>query len=116
MEKTARLEAGRRISVGKKRQKAALGKREKRRLIQLTACLLLFLTVFFAKGMDRLADLRGHLEAAICADTDFRAAFADLPASCSFREPITLFPKTLPEEWDLQPLWFRGLQNSIPFS
>ena len=96
MEKTARLEAGRRISVGKKRQKAALGKREKRRLIQLTACLLLFLTVFFAKGMDRLADLRGHLEAAICADTDFRAAFADLGWSVAAGRPIR---ETLEEFW-----------------
>lgn len=96
MEKTARLEAGRRVYQGKKGQKATLGKREKRRLAQLAACLLLFLTVFFAKGVDRLEELRDHLGAAICADTDFRAAFADLGWSVASGRPIG---ETLEELW-----------------
>ena len=96
MEKTARFEAGRRVYQKKKGQKAALGKLEKRRLLQLAACLLLFLTVFFARGMDRLEELRNSLGAAICADTDFRAAFADLGWSVASGRPIG---ETLGELW-----------------
>lgn len=96
MEKTARVEAGRRVYVGKRGQKAALGKREKRRLLQLVACLLLFLTVFFARGVDRLEELRDRLNAAICANTDFSAAFADLGWSVASGRPIG---ETLGELW-----------------
>lgn len=96
MEKTVRMEAGRRVSLEKRGQKAALGKREKRRLLQLAACLFLFLTVFFAKGVDRLEELRDHLNAAICADTDFRGAFADLGWSVAAGRPIR---ETLGELW-----------------
>lgn len=74
MEKTT----GRRVDHRRRGQKATLGEREKRRLLQLGVCLALFLTVFFTKGLDRLTALRQELSQILRADVDFEAAFADL--------------------------------------
>lgn len=84
MEKTA----GRRLARHHRGQKAVLGEREKRRLIQLGVCLALFLTVFFAKGLDRLAALREDLSLALRSDVDFEAAFADLGWSLASGKPV----------------------------
>lgn len=79
---------GRRIYVRKSGKKAELGEREKRRLIQLAVCLVLFLTVFLAKGADKLGVLRSNLAEAIRADTDFRTAFTDLGWSIASGQPV----------------------------
>lgn len=84
MEKTT----GRRIARRRRGQKIALGEREKRRLLQLGVCLALFLTVFFARGLDRLTQLRSDLSRALQADVDFEAAFADLGWSLASGKPV----------------------------
>ncbi len=92
MERTA----GRRIYHGNRGQKVTLGEREKRRLIQLGVCLALFLTVFFTKGLDRLAELRTGLGNAIGNDVNFKAVFADMGWSLASGQPVG---KTLNELW-----------------
>lgn len=84
MEKTV----GRRAYPRTNRKKMALGEREKRRLLQLGACLLLFLAMFFAKGTDRLGRLQEELRGALHSDVDFRAAFADLGWSLASGRPV----------------------------
>lgn len=69
-------------------QKVRLGARERRRLIQLGACLLLFLTVFWAKGAGRLGDLRARLAWAITANANFDAAFSDLGWAVAAGRPV----------------------------
>ena len=69
-------------------RKAVLGERERRRLLQLGICLALFLTVFFAKGLDRLGALREDLSRALRSDVDFEAAFADLGWSLASGKPV----------------------------
>ena len=92
MERTA----GRRVYHRKRGQKVALGEREKRRLIQLGICLALFLTVFFTKGLDRLAALRSDLGKALGNNVDFKAAFEDAGWSLASGRPVG---KTLNELW-----------------
>lgn len=84
MEKTA----GRRVNRRRGARRAALGEREKRRLIQLGACLALFLTVFLTRGAQRLGTLREELSAALQGDADFRAAFVDLGWSIASGRPL----------------------------
>lgn len=79
---------GRRVAHYHRGQKVVLGEREKRRLLQLGACLVLFLTVFFAKGLDRLTELRQDLSRVLRADVDFEAAFADLGWSLASGKPM----------------------------
>ena len=82
-EGTARRTADRRRSAGRARRdrrSVALAPREKRRLLQLCVCAVLFLTVFwgrnaFSEGME---EVRGELLQVLRADTDFKAAFASL--------------------------------------
>ena len=52
-------DSGRRIYHRHKGQRTALGETEKRRLLQLGVCLLLFLTVFLAKGMGNTETMLG---------------------------------------------------------
>lgn len=110
MEKTV----GRRIERRRRGQKAVLGEREKRRLLQLGACLILFAAVFFAKGMDRLAELRSDLAQALQVDVDFEAAFANLGRSLASGQSVgksieglwtNLF---LPQERTAPPAWREG--------
>lgn len=75
---------------GRKKQKAVLGPREKRRVIQLVVCLALFLTVFIGKGIfpQRVAALRDQVLVLLRGDTDFQAVFSDLGQSISQGEPV----------------------------
>lgn len=92
MEKTV----GRRVYQKYGKQKAVLGEREKRRLLQLGICLVLFLAVFFAKGTDRLGQLRADLAATLQADVDFQAVFSDLGWSIASGRSVK---ETLDEVW-----------------
>lgn len=87
---------GRRIGQRSARKKQPLGEREKRRLAQLGACVLLFLTVFFAKGVDKLAPMREELLSALRSDVDFQAAVADLGWSMASGRPVV---ETMGELW-----------------
>lgn len=85
-------ETGRRAAPRRQKTvKAELGPREKRRLLQLVVCIVLFLAVFIGRGVmpDKMADLRLRLLETIQEDTDFRAVFAGLGRSISEGEPIT---------------------------
>jgi len=110
MEKTV----GRRIERRRRGQRTVLGERERRRLVQLLICLALFLTVFFAKGMDRLALLREDLSRALRADVDFEAAFADLGWSLASGKPVGrslsgLWADVfLPQERETLAVWAEG--------
>lgn len=110
MEKTT----GRRVDYRRRGQKAALGEREKRRLLQLGVCLALFLTVFFAKGLDRLTALRQELTQVLRADVDFEAAFADLGWSLASGKSVGqsfggLWTDVfLPKERENLPIWGEG--------
>lgn len=84
MEKTT----GRRVAHRRRGQKVTLGEREKRRLLQLGVCLVLFSAVFFAKGLDRLTVLRQDLSRVLRSDVDFKAAFADLGWSLASGKPV----------------------------
>lgn len=83
---------------GRKKQKAVLGPREKRRVVQLAVCLALFLTVFIGKGIfpQRIAALRDQVLVLLRGDTDFQAVFADLGRSISQGEPVL---DTVSELW-----------------
>ncbi len=83
--------AGRRTAGrGRAGAKRALGARERRRLLQLLVCVVLFLVVFIGKGVfpDRLSAMRDKMLETIRADTDFKAAFASLGRSISAGEPV----------------------------
>jgi murein DD-endopeptidase MepM/ murein hydrolase activator NlpD len=80
--------AGRRV-YQRKGQKAALGEREKRRLAQLATCLILFLTVFFAKGADRLGGLRQELTTVLQTNMDLNAVLASLSRSITSGQSAT---------------------------
>lgn len=79
-------DSGRRIYHRHKGQRTALGETEKRRLLQLGVCLLLFLTVFFAKGMGTLAAVREGLSGSLGTDGDFGAVLAVLKGDVSRRD------------------------------
>lgn len=83
--------AGRRTAGrGRAGAKRTLGARERRRLLQLLVCVVLFLVVFIGKGVfpDRLSAMRDKMLETIRADTDFKAAFASLGRSISAGEPV----------------------------
>lgn len=63
---------------------------QKRQLLQLVLCLVLFLTVFIGKGVfpDRIAQTGPQLLDVIRANTDFRAAFAQLGRALSEQESM----------------------------
>ena len=92
MEKTA----GRRVYRRRSGQRAVLGEREKRRLLQLGICLLLFLTVFLTKGAGRLEALRGELSAALGANVNFKNVLTDLGWSIASNRPVG---ETVGELW-----------------
>lgn len=89
-----RRAASRRKSGGK----TVLGTREKRRLLQLVVCVVLFLVVFIGKGVfpDKVETVREQLLSTLHSDTDFRAAFVSLGRSISEGEPVL---DTLGELW-----------------
>ena len=59
-------------------QKAVLGEREKRRLIQLGICVAVFAAVLLSRGSERFGALRGEVSSILRGDADFRGAFVDL--------------------------------------
>lgn len=69
---------GRRVYRRPKGQKVVLGQKEKRRLLQLGLCLIIFLGVLFIKGGERSEQLREELETAIQANADFGQALTRL--------------------------------------
>ena len=81
-----RRAASRRKSGGK----TVLGTRERRRLLQLVVCVVLFLVVFIGKGVfpDKVEAVREQLLSTLHSDTDFRAAFVSLGRSISEGEPV----------------------------
>lgn len=78
--------------------KKALGQKEKRRLIQLAVCLLVFCCVFFGRGF--LPQGAAALREALTSDTDFAAAFAQLGRSL---EPGGSVAETLGSLWGSSP-------------
>ena len=85
--------AGRRntSAVRRQRTKTALGPVERRRLLQLVICLVLFLAVFIGKGIfpAGMAEVRERILTVIRQDTDFQAAFSALGQAVSEGEPVT---------------------------
>lgn len=79
--------AGRRL-YRRRGQKAVLGEREKRRLVQLGICVAVFATVLLSRGSERLGALHGELSTALRGDADFRGAFVDLGWSVSSGQSI----------------------------
>lgn len=73
------------------KRRAALGAKEKRRLIQLALCVGLFLVVFLGKGIAPEGVLQAGetLLQYIRSDTDFQSAFSILGEALSNREPVT---------------------------
>lgn len=87
---------GRRTARRTQKKGGELGPGEKRRLLQLGACLVLFLVVFFAKGADKLETFRGDLARALGADVNVEAVFADLGWSIASGRPVG---ETLDQLW-----------------
>ena len=79
---------GRRINRWKQGKRAVLGEREKRRLLQLGACLLVFLTVFAVKGVDRLASLRSELSGILGTNANFGVAAERLGWALRTETPV----------------------------
>lgn len=92
-----RNESGRRIYRRHRGQRTELGEQEKRRLLQLGVCLLLFLVVFFARGMDRLAGLREGLSGSLGMDGDFQGVLAVLRGDVSVHDDT--LGETLARVW-----------------
>lgn len=71
--------------------KTALGPAERRRLLQLVTCLVLFLVVFIGKGIfpAGMAQVREQILSVIQQDTDFKAAFSALGQAVSEGESVT---------------------------
>ncbi len=100
-EKRRREREGGRRTASRRRSGGAgaeLGPRERRRLVQLGVCLVLFLTVFIGKGVfpDQVERVREQVVRVMQSDTDFRTAFASLGRSISEGEPVL---DTLGELW-----------------
>lgn len=80
-------------TAGRKRKRTTvvtLGVRERRRLAQLTVCVVLFLVVLVGKGVfpQRMAAVRDTLLPLLHADTDFASAFSQLGASLEGSGPV----------------------------
>ena len=82
-ERAARRTADRQRSrrgTSRDRRRVSLAPRERRRLLQLCACVGIFLAVFLGRGVlpDGMEEIRWEVLRVIRADTDFKAAFARL--------------------------------------
>lgn len=126
MESTYTRETARRRasahSAGRSRSRksVALAPRERRRLVQLCVCAALFLVVFLGRGVfpDRLEAVRGELLAVIRADTDFKAAFANLGRAVDQGEPVaetlgTLWAQVFSVEEGREPYVFTMRQTPL---
>lgn len=79
---------GRRVYRRHKGQKVVLGQREKRRLLQLGVCLLLFLIAFFIKGGERTARFRAELKELLQANANFGQAISRLGQARQSGRPV----------------------------
>lgn len=79
---------GRRICGWGKGNRAVLGEREKRRLLQLGACVLVFLAVFAVKGVDRLTNLRNELSGILGTNANFGVAAERLGWALRTETPV----------------------------
>lgn len=79
---------GRRIYKRGQGKGTILGEREKRRLLQLGACLLVFLTVFAVKGVDRLAGFRSELAGLLGENANFGVAAERLGWALRTETPV----------------------------
>ena len=79
---------GRRVYRRQKGQKVVLGQKEKRRLLQLGVCLLLFLVAFFAKGGERTAQIRGELKELLQANANFGQALTRFGQARQSERPV----------------------------
>ncbi|MEQ2455209.1 M23 family metallopeptidase [Flavonifractor hominis] len=72
-------------------KKTSFGVRERRRLMQLLTCLVLFFIVFLGKGIfpKNIVQIRDTCLAMIQEDTDFEAVFSELGRSVTTGEPVT---------------------------
>lgn len=111
MEKTTGRRTYRKYNRG---QKAVFGEREKCRLLQLGGCILLFLFVFFAKGVDRLGEFRQNLAQILQVNVDFQEAFTNLGWSVASGKPVgkslneLWVDVFLPQEKEYTPVWQNG--------
>lgn len=85
-----RQERSRAVHRGAGGRKRGADPRERRRLVQLLVCVVLFFAVFFGKGIfpEQLAQVRTKLAAVMGMDTDFRSAFAELGRGIAAGEPV----------------------------
>lgn len=79
-------------------RRTALGERERRGVLQLLVCLLLFLAVFLGRGVfpAQTRQWRSDLLEAIRRDTDFRAVFTKLGKAVAEEAPVL---ETLDQVW-----------------
>lgn len=91
MERTGRNKRGR-------GRRTALGERERRGLLQLLVCLILFLAVFLGRGVfpAQTRQWRSDLLETIRRDTDFRAVFTELGKAVAEEAPVL---ETLDQVW-----------------
>lgn len=87
-----------RRKAGRRNKTAPLNRREKRRFIQLVACLVIFAATWIGKGAfpERMAGWNERALEVLHADTDFREAFVGLGKSISEGEPVL---ETLGDLW-----------------
>lgn len=74
----------------RRKSRVSLGKTERRRLIQLGVCLVIFLAVLVGRGVfpEQLALVRDQALEVLGMNTDFKAAFANLGKAVSEGEPV----------------------------
>lgn len=68
----------------------SLGRKERRRLLQLSVCIVLFLVVFIGKGIfpGQMSSVQEKLTTLIGNNVDFQTVFANLGRSISQGEPV----------------------------
>ena len=78
------------VSSRRKERRVTLGVRERRRLIQLGLCVVLFLGVFVGKGLfpEKMICFQQRALEVLQSDTDFEAVFAGLGRSISEGAPV----------------------------
>lgn len=78
------------VSSRRKERQVTLGVRERRRLIQLGLCVVLFLGVFVGKGLfpEKMIRFQQRALEVLQSDTDFEAVFAGLGRSISEGAPV----------------------------
>jgi len=85
-----RVRMGRGGAPSAKKSQKERGRAGGRQLLQLVACVVLFLTVFIGKGVlpEEMAQVGPQLLGVLRANTDFRGAFAALGSTMAEGEPV----------------------------